>query len=41
MAEARRLDLALYRAVADTRTPALDVALARLSQAANSLDRSR
>ena len=35
LAEARRLDLALYRAVADTRTPALDVALARLSQAAN------
>jgi undecaprenyl-diphosphatase len=35
VAEARRLDLALYRAVADTRTPALDGALARLSQAAN------
>ena len=35
LAEARRLDLAIYRAVADTRTPALDVALARLSQAAN------
>jgi undecaprenyl-diphosphatase len=35
VAEAERLDLALYRAVADTRTPALDLALARLSQAAN------
>jgi membrane-associated phospholipid phosphatase len=35
LADAWRLDLALYRAVADTRTPALDVALARLSQAAN------
>jgi membrane-associated phospholipid phosphatase len=35
LAEARRLDLAIYRAVADTRTPALDVALARVSQAAN------
>jgi hypothetical protein len=35
LAEAERLDLALYRAVADTRTPALDVALARLSKAAN------
>jgi membrane-associated phospholipid phosphatase len=35
LAEVRRLDLALYRAVADTRTPALDGALARLSQAAN------
>lgn len=34
-AEVRRLDLALYRAVADTRTPALDAPLARLSQAAN------
>jgi membrane-associated phospholipid phosphatase len=34
-AEVRRLDLALYRAVADTRTPALDPPLARLSQAAN------
>jgi membrane-associated phospholipid phosphatase len=34
-AEVRRLDLALYRAVADTRTPALDRPLARLSQAAN------
>jgi len=32
---ARRLDLALYRAVADTRTPGLDRALSRLSQAAN------
>jgi membrane-associated phospholipid phosphatase len=31
----RRLDRALYRAVADTRTPALDAPLARLSQAAN------
>lgn len=30
-----RVDLALYRAVADTRTPALDVALSRLSRAAN------
>jgi membrane-associated phospholipid phosphatase len=35
VAEAERLDLALHRAVADTRTPTLDVALARLSQAAN------
>ncbi|HKH41654.1 MAG TPA: phosphatase PAP2 family protein [Solirubrobacterales bacterium] len=35
LAEVERLDLALYRAVADTRTPALDMALARLSQAAN------
>jgi membrane-associated phospholipid phosphatase len=35
LAEVRRLDLAFYRAVADTRTPALDVAFARLSQAAN------
>ena len=35
LAEVERLDLALYRAVADTRTPALDAALARLSQAAN------
>jgi membrane-associated phospholipid phosphatase len=35
LAEVRRLDLALYDAVADTRTPALDAALARLSQAAN------
>jgi undecaprenyl-diphosphatase len=35
LAEAERLDLALYRAAADTRTPALDAALARLSQAAN------
>ena len=35
LAEVERLDLALYRAVADTRSPALDVALARLSQAAN------
>jgi membrane-associated phospholipid phosphatase len=34
-AEVRRLDLALYKAVADTRTPALDAPLARLSQAAN------
>jgi membrane-associated phospholipid phosphatase len=34
-AEVRRLDLALYRAVVDTRTPALDAPLARLSQAAN------
>jgi undecaprenyl-diphosphatase len=34
-AEVRRLDLALYRAVADTRTPALDAPLARFSQAAN------
>ncbi|HEY6653368.1 MAG TPA: phosphatase PAP2 family protein [Solirubrobacterales bacterium] len=33
--EVRRLDLALYRAVADTRTPVLDAPLARLSQAAN------
>jgi membrane-associated phospholipid phosphatase len=31
----RRLDLALYRAVAETRTPALDAPLARVSQAAN------
>ena len=35
VAEARRLDLALYRAVADSRTPALDAALGRLSEAAN------
>jgi membrane-associated phospholipid phosphatase len=35
LAEARRLDLALYRAVAGTRTPALDGALARLSSAAD------
>ena len=35
LADVERLDLAVYRAVADTRTPALDVALARLSQAAN------
>jgi membrane-associated phospholipid phosphatase len=35
LAEVERLDLALYRAAADARTPALDVALARLSQAAN------
>ena len=35
LAEVGRLDLALYRAVAKTRTPALDVALGRLSQAAN------
>jgi membrane-associated phospholipid phosphatase len=34
-AEARRLDLALYKAVADARTPSLDARLARLSQAAN------
>jgi membrane-associated phospholipid phosphatase len=33
--EARRLDLALYRAVARTRTPVLDVALSRLSRAAD------
>jgi membrane-associated phospholipid phosphatase len=35
LAEVERLDLALYRAVADTRKPALDAAFARLSQAAN------
>jgi membrane-associated phospholipid phosphatase len=35
LAEARRLDLALYRAVARTHTPALDAALARLSSAAD------
>jgi membrane-associated phospholipid phosphatase len=35
LAEVKRLDLALYRAVADTNTPALDVAFARLSRAAN------
>jgi undecaprenyl-diphosphatase len=35
LAEVESLDLALYRAVADTRTPALDVALSRLSKAAN------
>jgi membrane-associated phospholipid phosphatase len=34
LARVERLDLALYRAVADTRTPALDAAFARLSQAA-------
>jgi membrane-associated phospholipid phosphatase len=34
-AEVRRLDLALYRTVAATRTPVLDAALGRLSQAAN------
>jgi membrane-associated phospholipid phosphatase len=33
--EAERLDLALYRAVARTRTPALDASLSRLSRAAN------
>jgi membrane-associated phospholipid phosphatase len=33
LAELERLDLALYRAVADTRGPALDAALARVSQA--------
>jgi membrane-associated phospholipid phosphatase len=33
--EARRLDLALYRAVARTRTPALDLTLSRLSRAAD------
>jgi membrane-associated phospholipid phosphatase len=33
--EVKRLDLALYRAVVDTRTPGLDAPLARLSQAAN------
>jgi undecaprenyl-diphosphatase len=32
---ARRLDLALYRTVADTRTPGLDAALSRLSRAAD------
>jgi membrane-associated phospholipid phosphatase len=35
LAEARRLDLALYRAAACTRTPVLDAALARLSSAAD------
>jgi membrane-associated phospholipid phosphatase len=35
LAEIQRLDLALYRAVADTRTPVLDAALSRLSRAAN------
>jgi membrane-associated phospholipid phosphatase len=35
LAEVGSLDLALYRAVADSRTPALDVALTRLSNAAN------
>ena len=34
-AEARRLDLALYRAVARTRTPVLDLALSRLSRTAD------
>jgi len=34
-AEARRVDLALYRAVARTRTPVLDAALSRLSRAAD------
>ena len=33
--ETERLDLALYRAVARTRTPALDAALTRLSRAAD------
>lgn len=33
--EARRLDLALYRAVTRTRTPTLDALLTRLSQAAD------
>jgi membrane-associated phospholipid phosphatase len=33
--EANRLDLALYRAVARTRTPTLDAALSRLSRAAD------
>ena len=35
LAEVTRLDLALYRAVANTRTPKLDPALARVSRAAN------
>ena len=35
MTEAGRLDLALYRAVARTRTPALDAVLVRLSRAAD------
>ena len=35
LAELQRLDQALYRAVADTRTPVLDAALSRLSRAAN------
>jgi membrane-associated phospholipid phosphatase len=34
LAGLERLDLALYRTVTDTRTPALDAAFARLSQAA-------
>lgn len=33
--QARRLDLALYRAAARTRTPVLDAALSRLSRAAD------
>ncbi len=35
LAEAQQVDLALYRAVAGTSTPRLDVAMRRLSQAAN------
>ena len=35
LAEAERLDLALYRAVAGTRTPTLDTAFSRLSSAAD------
>jgi membrane-associated phospholipid phosphatase len=35
LAEVKRLDLAIYWAVADTHTPGLDVGLARLSKAAN------
>jgi hypothetical protein len=35
LAEAGRLDLAIYRAVANTRTPALDAVFTRLSRAAD------
>jgi membrane-associated phospholipid phosphatase len=35
LAEANRIDVAVYRAVADTPTPHLDVAMRRLSNAAN------
>jgi undecaprenyl-diphosphatase len=35
LAEAERLDLAVYRAIADTRTPTLDAAFGRVSRAAD------
>ena len=33
--DAERIDLAIYAAIAHTRTPALDVAMSRLSRAAD------